>query len=172
MLCKYIDNTNYNLTRYLYARDEVELSFVVSLLEKKDIMECYFWAFELYYSGYDISQLIWKVFYDFYFHYNSKLEVIIHNKLDKWRENNDYTNIVYIIQNLFRNKTSHVVFTLRQKILYENYKCNFKRGRGRPPNWLNKYEKIYIPLITAISKSDYYNIALLPPVLFLTMFLL
>ncbi len=30
---KYIEN--YNLTRFLYARDEVELSLVVSLLEKK-----------------------------------------------------------------------------------------------------------------------------------------
>jgi hypothetical protein len=159
MKSKYIQELNYNLTRYLYSRDEVELSFVVSLLEKKDIMECYFWAFELYYSGYDISQLIWKIFYDFYFHYNSKLEVIIHNKLAKWRENNDYKNIAYIIQNLFRSKISHVVFTLRQRILHENYKYEFKPKRGRPPNWLNKYEKRYIPLIIAISNSDYYNIA-------------
>lgn len=151
--------SKYNLTRYLYSRDEVELSFVVSLLEKKDIMECYFWAFELYYSGYDISQLIWKIFYDFYFHYNSKLEVIIHNKLAKWRENNDYKNIAYIIQNLFRSKISHVVFTLRQRILHDNYKYEFKPKRGRRPNWLNKYEKKFIPLIIAISNSDYYNIA-------------
>jgi len=159
MKSEYIEELNYNLTRYLYSRDEVELSFVVSLLEKKDIMECYFWAFELYYSGYDISQLIWKLFYDFYFHYNSKLEVIIHNKLSKWRENNDYKNIAYIIQNLFRSKISHVVFTLRQRILHDNYKYEFKPKRGRRPNWLNKYEKIYIPLIIAISNSDYYNIA-------------
>jgi hypothetical protein len=159
MKSEYIEELNYNLTRYLYSRDEVELSFVVSLLEKKDIMECYFWAFELYYSGYDISQLIWKIFYDFYFHYNSKLEVIIHNKLSKWRENNDYKNIAYIIQNLFRSKISHVVFTLRQRILHENYKYEFKPKRGRRPNWLNKYEKKYIPLIIAISNSDYYNIA-------------
>ena len=159
MKSEYIEELNYNLTRYLYSRDEVELSFVVSLLEKKDIMECYFWAFELYYSGYDISQLIWKIFYDFYFHYNSKLEVIIHNKLAKWRENNDYKNIAYIIQNLFRSKISHVVFTLRQRILHENYKYEFKPKRGRRPNWLNKYEKKYIPLIIAISNSDYYNIA-------------
>tara|TARA_B100000902_G_scaffold383669_1_gene422831 strand:- start:2349 stop:3548 length:1200 start_codon:yes stop_codon:yes gene_type:complete len=156
---KYIEDLNYNLTRYLYARDEVELSFVVSLLEKKDIMECYFWGFELYYSGYDISQLIWKIFYDFYFHYNSKLESIIYKKLTKWSENKDYKNIAYIIQNLFRSKISHVVFTLRQKILNENYKHKFKRTRGRPPTWLNKYEKKYIPLVTAISNSDYYNIA-------------
>ena len=159
MKSEYIEELNYNLTRYLYSRDEVELSFVVSLLEKKDIMECYFWAFELYYSGYDISQLIWKIFYDFYFHYNSKLEVIIHNKLAKWRENNDYKNIAYIIQNLFRSKISHVVFTLRQRILHDNYKYEFKPKRGRRPNWLNKYEKKFIPLIIAISNSDYYNIA-------------
>lgn len=159
MKSEYIEELNYNLTRYLYSRDEVELSFVVSLLEKKDIMECYFWAFELYYSGYDISQLIWKIFYDFYFHYNSKLEGIIHNKLSKWRENNDYKNIAYIIQNLFRSKISHVVFTLRQRILHDNYKYEFKPKRGRRPNWLNKYEKKYIPLIIAISNSDYYKIA-------------
>ena len=159
MLSKYIHNTSYNLTRYLYARDEVELSLIVSLLEKKDIMECYFWAFELYYSGYDISQLVWKIFYDFYFHYNSNLEVFIHNKLNKWRENNDYTNIAYIIQNLFRSKISHIVFTLRQKILHENYNFHFKAKRGRPPNWLNKYDKKFIPLIISISNSEYYNIA-------------
>ena len=151
---KYIEN--YNLTRFLYARDEVELSLVVSLLEKKNIKECYYWAFELYYSNYDISQLIWKIFYDFYFHYNSTLEKTIYKNLENY---NNYYNIANIIRKLFSSRISSTVFKLRQAVLYENYSNFFKRKPGRPPNWLNKYDKIYIPLIISINKSNYLNIA-------------
>ena len=62
--------TEYSLTRYLYARDEVELSFIASLISGKDIEECYYRGYELYYSGYDVFRTIWKVYYDFYYEYN------------------------------------------------------------------------------------------------------
>ena len=64
--------TTYTLTRFLYIKDEVELSLVTALLKKKNLQECYYWAFELYYSGFDteLFQLLWKIYFDFYYEYN------------------------------------------------------------------------------------------------------
>ena len=42
--------SNYRLTRFLYSVDEVKYSLITALLKKVDIDECYYWAFELYFS--------------------------------------------------------------------------------------------------------------------------
>ena len=38
-------------TRYLYSLEDVKLSYVISLLNK-DLRQCYFWIYEMYYSGF------------------------------------------------------------------------------------------------------------------------
>ena len=43
--------TNVVFTRYLYNDDEVVLTFIESLLSKKELTECYFWISEYYKSG-------------------------------------------------------------------------------------------------------------------------
>ena len=55
----------YILTRFLYIKDEVELSLVSALLKKRNVQECYYWAFELYYSGFDIVQLLYLTYWFF-----------------------------------------------------------------------------------------------------------
>ena len=66
-------------TRYLYAKDEVEVSFLTSLLKKND--RALFWAYELFYSGYDLSSLFWKVYYDFYATINPAFEKYLATKM-------------------------------------------------------------------------------------------
>jgi hypothetical protein len=69
-------------TRYLYCKKEVSYNFLITLLEK-DINNCLFWAYELYYSGfiYELKEYLLKFYYDFYFTKNYKLESYIYNKL-------------------------------------------------------------------------------------------
>ena len=40
------------LTRYLYPKEFVVLSFYNSMSSKKELNECLFWIYELYYSGF------------------------------------------------------------------------------------------------------------------------
>ena len=92
-----------SLTRYLYIKEEVEMSLVASLLERKSLDECYFWLDELVESGFDVRQLIWKIFYDFYFEYYPKLEAYILYKDDSR----------FVVRQFFRLPASPTVFRRR-----------------------------------------------------------
>ena len=69
-------------TRYLYEVDEVKVSLLIALL-KKDVAKAEFWMFELFYSGYveELTQLIWKIYYDFYASLNYKYEKYLLTKM-------------------------------------------------------------------------------------------
>jgi len=60
-------------TRYLYIKDEVELSLLVSIF-KKNYEQSIFWANELYYSGFEkeLQSLLIKYYFDFFFIENSQ----------------------------------------------------------------------------------------------------
>jgi hypothetical protein len=76
---EFIKDSNYVLTRNYYAKDEVELMLVSKILNN-NIREAYIWAFEYYYSGFDIYSLLWKIYLDFYYELNPKMEDYIFKK--------------------------------------------------------------------------------------------
>jgi hypothetical protein len=100
------------LTRYLYEKDDVKISLILSLLDKK-IDECLFWAYELYHSGYilELIDLIWEIYYDFYACLNPKFEKYLFIKLKKNMK--DDRIISMIINNLFIRPFNLDVFMLR-----------------------------------------------------------
>ena len=59
-------NPEITFTRYLYLKDEVYLSLLVSILNKSD--DAVFWAYEIYYSGLqeELLDFIWKIYYVFF----------------------------------------------------------------------------------------------------------
>ena len=61
-------NNMVQLSRYLYIIDEVILTFITSLLNKRTIEECLFWFSEFYYSGYeeDSWYLLGSIYKDYY----------------------------------------------------------------------------------------------------------
>jgi hypothetical protein len=71
-------------TRYLYLKDEVEISLTTSILEKKE--EAVFWAYELYYSGYknETFILLWKIYYYFFASLNPGFETYFMKKHKEW----------------------------------------------------------------------------------------
>lgn len=91
------------LTRYLYIKEEVEMCLVAALLERDSLDECYYWLDELIGSGFDVRQLIWKIFYDFYFEYHPKLESYVLRKQDARP----------VVRQLFRLSASPTVFRRR-----------------------------------------------------------
>ena len=76
-------------TRYLYVKEEVKLSLILCILNKKD--EAIFWAYELYYSGFksELINLFWCMYYDFYYTLNPSFEKYLQQKLK--------TNLVFEI---------------------------------------------------------------------------
>ena len=72
------------LTRYLYAKDEVELALLVAILNKSD--DSLFWAYELHYSGFtqDLFQLLRKIYYDFFATLNPAFESYLLKKENEW----------------------------------------------------------------------------------------
>jgi hypothetical protein len=54
------------LTRFLYAKDEVELSLMMALLKNEDLRMIYYWAYELYYSGFAVFDLLLQIYVALY----------------------------------------------------------------------------------------------------------
>ena len=72
-------------TRYLYLKDEVKLALVTSLIEKNE--RSVFWAYELYYSGFqtELFDLLWKIYYDFYYTLNPAFQQYFIKKHKEWK---------------------------------------------------------------------------------------
>jgi hypothetical protein len=103
-------------TRYLYVKDEVELSLLVSILNKSD--DSMFWAYELYYSGFkqDLINLIWKIYYDFFATLNPTFEAYLLKKFKELLSENDLAKdriVSSIIQDLLFRPFNTDVFFLR-----------------------------------------------------------
>jgi hypothetical protein len=99
-------------TRYLYVKQEVFISLLVSLLNKKD--DVLFWVFELYYSGFkkELFDFIWKIYYDFYYTLNPSYEAYLIKKYKNInQELDDKKVIASIFQDLlFRPFNSDIFF--------------------------------------------------------------
>ena len=144
----------YTLSRYLYAKDECEIMLVSSVLTNK-LYEAYYWTSEIYYSGYNIRDLFWKIYYDFYFDFNPKFEIFIRKKFKKVISIETY---FHILQNMVMRNHSSRIFIMRQSIenlIRIKYHTNKYNIRGRKPKYCNNIDKIYQNLIIYIYKKDY-----------------
>lgn len=101
------------LTRHLYIKEEVEVSLLVSMLERTSLRECQFWLHELLGSGFDVTHFIWKVFYDFYFEYHPKVEIYVFRKLQQWTKHGDPNQLRSIIRQLSHLSASPTVYRRR-----------------------------------------------------------
>ena len=109
-------NNEIQLTRYLYEKDEVKLSLLLCLLNKKE--ECIFWAYELYYSGFkkELVDLFWSMYYDFYYTLNPSFEKYLLKKLKNNLEfePNSENCISMIVHNFMTRPHSMDIFMLKQ----------------------------------------------------------
>ena len=102
-------------TQYLYIKEEVRLALLVSILNKSD--DAIFWAYELYYSGfkYELLNLIWRIYYDFFATLNSAYESYLlkkHKELLSDDQSNEHI-ISSIINDLLFRPFNTDIFMLR-----------------------------------------------------------
>jgi hypothetical protein len=148
------------LTRYLYIFDEVALAFIQSTLEKSSLNECYFWISELYLSGFHQQtwELIWFIYFDFYFINNPYFTSFIQKKYKE----HSFQSILSVVKNMYKLIPSSQIFITRQ------YNSQIKKidyiFRGKKPNWLNsEHTSQYHGLIRFLHKKLFhYAVSSLP----------
>jgi hypothetical protein len=111
-LKKDIDSPKLIFTRYLYLKDEVKLSLLSSILQKKD--DAIFWGYELYHSGYknEFFEFIWKIYYDFFATLNPTFEFYLLKKYSEWKEQKQSIVVSSVIQNLLIRPYNTDIFML------------------------------------------------------------
>ena len=152
------------LTRLLYSRDEVFHSLTNSILEGKDIYECYFWIGEIYYSdpkdSWEIFKYIWGLFFDFYAVQNPSLEKYIQKKEQLWKKKREINTLIYIIHNMFISSASDDVFIIRNYINQHDNDLVLYRVKGRKWKWLESIKNIYHQFLISLKKKNIVNACL------------
>ena len=102
------------LTRYLYAVDEVKVALLCAILEKREDAAL-FWAYELYYSGYEKETLdmLWQVYHDFYYTLNPSFQRYFVKKVKEHLTDSNPRILLAIIGNLVIRPFNTDVFVLR-----------------------------------------------------------
>jgi hypothetical protein len=119
-------NQSVIFTRFLYVKNQVVLSLILSLLKREE--ECIFWGFELFYSGYktELLEIIVKIYYDFYAVLNPTFEKILF-------QNNPSEDFIYLKELQLK----------KYKIVISSFVTYFIRST--PNNTYNNiYPKIYL----------------------------
>ena len=111
-------NNAFQFTRYLYEKDEVKLSLLICILNKKE--ESIFWAYELYYSGFklELADLFWTIYYEFYYTLNPSFEKYLLQILNSNLifEPNGEHYLSMIVQNFMMKPYNTDVFMLKQVV--------------------------------------------------------
>jgi len=109
--------STFQFTRYLYIKDEVKYSILISLLKKNE--ETVFWAYEFYYSGFnqELWDLFWKIYYEFYATLNPHFKKFLQENHENWKKNtSDDTIIAQVVENLKIKRWNMDVFLLKQHV--------------------------------------------------------
>jgi len=96
-------------TRYLYVLDDVEYSLYQACIDKKK-EEAFFWAYELYYSGFpDIVFSVIKKMMDESSTFDKKIKKQIEKKIEEWQKNPSKDEIIAtIVYNIILYRTNIV----------------------------------------------------------------
>ena len=108
-------NASTIFTRYLYNKEEVEIALTTCILEKKN--DAIFWAYELFYSGYQTETFIilWKIYYYFFSTLNPSFEVYFMKTQKEWsKTKTDDCIISVIVNNLLIRSFNLDVFLLHK----------------------------------------------------------
>jgi len=147
------ENTEHPLifTRYLYSKEDVLHSLFIALLDRKND-EALFWAYELYYSGFqeETLEILIKYYYEIYEKRNTKnFKTFIMKQYNSWIETKNDFIIGTIVWNLCNSKYD------LQKFIQLYFKVN--------PNKRNEKEIIKKPnklrLIMAENDIEQYKTA-------------
>jgi hypothetical protein len=152
-------NKEIQFTRYLYEKDEVKLALILCILNKKE--EAIFWAYELYYSGFqsELVDVFWSLYYYFYYTLNPSFEKYLQTRLKKNLVlDTDSVNYVSMIVNNFMIRPHSMdIFMLKQIVDI----CDFDKSDIQDYIDLsgNNIEIMRKELITALRTKDFMMLA-------------
>ena len=140
-------------TELLYAKDEIIASLIIGLVFETNVNDCVSYIVELYNSGFvkSLHNLIWKIYFDFYFINNPDFATDI-SSAEKIED------FIKIIKNLFYLSKSVPVFLLHQHLKIYNSQQKIVIFRGKKPKWLENYNDISHKLLQSIEKQNWKNI--------------
>jgi hypothetical protein len=145
-------------TRYLYIKEEVRLALLVSILNKSD--DAIFWAYELYYSGFkfELLNLIWKIYYDFFATLNPTYESYLLKKYKELilndNENQEDKMFSSIIQDLLFRPFNSDIFMLRN--ICENFEIDINYHNESN---IKHIEDIHNNIVLWVANEDLRSIA-------------
>jgi hypothetical protein len=147
------------LTRFLYSKDEVELSLLTALLKNEELDIIYYWAYELYYSGFDIFEYLWKIYLDFYYERNPHVEAYFIKKQTLWRGDKNMIHVAYILRNMYKLPITSTVFMARQLLNTDISLTHiYKFTEAKIPERLQGYATIYRNLWLAWERRHMENV--------------
>lgn len=138
------------LSRFLYEKGELELSFLNSLLAKQDLNECFYWINELYESKFCVVDILIKIYYEFYYLKNVDFHEYFIKNILKFSKNNDFSILLTIVKNLFYRSHCPTIFLLIQQ---NPTKISF---RGKKPLWIDKISPSFVSFFRCAFKKDIY----------------
>ena len=134
------------LTRFLYNYDEVKINLLLALLTKKEFRQVIFWSSEIYCSGFDLWEYIWKIYYDFYALLSSSEELKKikkkHNKYLKADNGEKFQYVLDVLFILFHGNISFDVFIVNN--LYKVRKLSKKTIENMKFENMEKMMKFFI----------------------------
>ena len=153
-----LPGSNIIFTRYLYLKDEVKLSLLVSILKKSD--DAIFWAYELYYSGFktELFEFIWYIYYVFYDTLNPSFEAYLLNKKNEMLK--DEKLVSAIVQDLIIRPFNTDVFFLNVICKTFEIECKYKEiDENNKKKCMRTSSDLYDQLMIWIDTCDYRSIA-------------
>jgi len=147
-------------TRYLYLKDEVKLSLLLSILNNKE--SAYYWAFELYYSGFEdeLLQYLWKIYYDFYYTLNFSFQDYF---IKKYKEYKEITKTTPDINANNANEKTHIIALIIGNLMFRPHNTDVfmlqQAIKNKKTKSLDKDKDVSISLKELLEKNDYLDIA-------------
>jgi hypothetical protein len=130
-------NPEFTLTRYLYIREDVLTSLIISIFEK-NYDTALFWASELYYSNNkkETIDFIYSIYRNFYYSNNPKLDKLMLTGLER------YDKGIHIAATMILNLVSKPrLYTLQHFIGNELDPDAFEGAKEKESNlWIFPYE--------------------------------
>ena len=101
-------------TRYLYNKEDVKAALFTSIVNKQQ-QKSLFWAYEIYYSGFEteLFAFLWKIYFDCFYTTNPSFYKYFTKKQIEWNLERTDTIVAAIIQNLLMRTYTLDVFLLR-----------------------------------------------------------
>lgn len=157
---KYQKNKFNMFSEFLYLKDELLASFIISMIFQTDIEDAVFYISELYNSKFyeDVYCIIWKIYFDFYYITNPNLISLIEESINRDISEKSLQNIHYIIKNLFTLDKSVPIFIMNQHIKIYATNQKFTAFRGKKPKYLEDYNEKSHKIIQSLEKFNWRNL--------------